>query len=142
MASNNYLSDINIYSNSMAYSEALFSPKLDFLLGNEALNVVRLYQSRVGKKTGRLMASADAKIRVGGHANDRNIGVVTIANDSVVADWKGKPFYYGEFHEEGTAGGRSGKGSKRARRRNSDGPRAPKPGYHELREVAQEWRGA
>jgi hypothetical protein len=133
MASNNYLHDISINATSAAYSEALFSPKLAFLLSNEALNVVRLYQSRVGKKTGRLMASAEANIRVGGHANDRNIAAVTIADENVVADWKGKPFYYGEFHEEGTLN------SKRAKRRKSEA-RAPKPGYHELRQVAQEWR--
>lgn len=139
MASNNYLHDINIYKTSLAYSEALVSPKLAFLLGNEALNVVRLYQSRVGKKTGRLAASADAKVRMGGHANDRLIGAVTIADESVVADWKGKPFYYGEFHEEGTDGGSSGRGSKRAKRRKSES-RLAKPGYHELRQVAQEWR--
>jgi hypothetical protein len=133
MASNNYLHDITINATSAAYSEALFSPKLSFLLSNEALNVVRLYQSRVGKKTGRLMASADANIRVGGHANDRNIAAVTIADENVVADWKGKPFYYGEFHEEGTLN------SKRARRRKGESRQA-KPGYHELRQVAQEWR--
>jgi hypothetical protein len=133
MASNNYLHDINIYARSMAYNDALNSTKLAFLLGNEAANVAILYQARVGRKTGKLRASANPHVRVGGRRNDRVIGVMSIVNDGVFADWKGKDFYYGVYHEEGTLN------SRRAKRRTSEA-RRPRPGYHELREVAQEWR--
>lgn len=140
MASNfHFLYDINVHNNSPAYAIALNSPVLATLLGEKSLEVVRLYQARVGKKTGRLAASADAGVRVGGKRNDRIIGAVTIADQSVVSEWKGKPFYYGVFHEEGTDGAMSGRGSRRAKRRKTES-RAPKGGYHELREVATEWR--
>lgn len=131
MANYHFLHDVNVYNTSPAYAVALNSVGLSALLQTKSLEVVRLYQARVGKKTGRLAASADSQVRIGGKANDRIIGVVTIADDTVVSEWKGKPFYYGEYHEEGTLR------SKRAKRRTRRGPRK---GYHELREVAQEWR--
>jgi hypothetical protein len=139
MADSFFLHDINVYRNSAAYPLALNSPVLAGLLSEKAVEVVTLYRARVGRKTGRLRDSAGgggangSYVRVGGKKNDRIIGVVTIADNTVVADWKGKPFYYGEYHEEGTLN------SRRAKRRTSEG-RRPRPGYHELREVAQEWR--
>lgn len=140
---NHFLTDVDVYRNSPFYGQMLSTnPALRLILQAEGLQVVRLYQARVGRKTGRLMASAEAWVEIGGHENDRQIGKVTIADSSVAGDWKGKPFYYGVFHESGTDGGRSGRGrgSKRAKRRKTES-RGPKPGYHELREVAQEWRG-
>jgi hypothetical protein len=73
---------------------------------------------------------------MGGQSNDRIIGVASINDSSVQAEWKGKPFYYGVYHEQGTLN------SKRARRRNPDGARGPRPGYYELRRAAQQWRGS
>ena len=129
----NFLHDINVYRTSPAYFVAMNSVPLSRLMLAKSNEVVVLYRARVGKKTGRLAASAEASVRVGGKRNDRIIGVVTVADNTVVAEWKGKPFYYGEYHEEGTLK------SKRAKRRTSES-RGPRKGYHELREVAQEWR--
>lgn len=129
-----FLHDIRIRDTSPAWRLILNSPVLAIRLRSKSLELARLYQARVGKKTGRLMASTDVGVRIGGHNKDRLIGYVTIADQSVVSDWKGKPFYYGEYHEEGTIR------SKRAKRRKAGGRRGPRKGYHELREVAQEWR--
>lgn len=148
------LHDIKVkpYSGSNAYRWALTSPILGGLLYVKSLELVRLYQARVGKKTGRLAESANAKVRIGGQTRDRLVGVVSINDESVRSSWRGKPFYYGVFHEAGTDGALSGGsrqengriyrgGSKAARRRKADGPRGPKPGYHELRSSARQWRG-
>lgn len=138
-----FLHDVQVYRNIPYYSNMLKSSVgLETLLYAEGVQVVRLYQARVGKKTGRLQASAENFVTLGGHENDRQIGKVTIADRGVAGTWKGKPFYYGVFHESGTDGARSGAGmgSKRAKRRKGEN-RGPKRGYHELREVAQEWRG-
>jgi hypothetical protein len=141
MASNprgkNFLHDIQTkqYRQSPAYRLALNSPALAIKLRNKSLEVVRLYQARVGKKTGRLAASAEAKVRIGGRQKDRIIGVASINDGSVQSEWKGKPFYYGVYHEQGTLN------SKRARRRDPNGGRGPRPGYYELRRAAQQWRG-
>ena len=129
----NFLHDINVYRTSPAYTVALNSVPLSRLLLRKGEELVVLYQGRVGRKTGKLRASADANVRVGGKLNDRIVGVVTVADNTTVADWKGKDFYYGEYHEEGTLN------SRRAKRRTSEA-RRPRPGYHELREVAMEWR--
>jgi hypothetical protein len=131
-----FLTDVEIYRNAPAYSRILKSPSLGIMVYGKAQEVVRLYQARVGKKTGRLAASAEAKVRMGGQSNDRIIGVASINDSSVQAEWKGKPFYYGVYHEQGTLN------SKRARRRNPDGARGPRPGYYELRRAAQQWRGS
>lgn len=130
----NFLHDINVYRTSGAYDYALNSPMLGGLLTDKAMELVILYQARVAVDSGKLQASAKGFSRPnGGKKNDRLIGVVTIADESVVDEWKGKPFYYGEYHEEGTMR------SKRAKRRKSAG-RGPRRGYHELREAAQLWR--
>lgn len=141
----NFLHDVKVYRNIPAYTQIMSaSPLLDVRLYNLAVELAVLYRAKVGVKTGKLRASAEANIRQGGHNMDRTIGVVTIANSGVVAEqpWRGKPFYYGVYHEEGTDGGASGKGSKRAKRRKADGPRGPVAGYHELRQAAHEWRGS
>lgn len=131
-----FLDDISVKKNSPGYQEMLNSPVLGSLLELKALEVVRLYQARVGKKTGKLAASAEGFTRAGGgHKRDRLVGVVTVADETVASTWKGKPFYYGEYHEEGTLN------SKRASRRKG-ASRLPRRGYHELRQVAQEWRSA
>lgn len=130
MARDNFLADITVYKTSPAYPAALMSPLLDGILSAKAVELVRLYQARVGKKTGRLAASAAAQLRVGGHANDRIIAAVTIADDTTQSTWKGQPFYYGEYHEEGT--------KKKGRNYRSVNGRR---GYHELRQVANEMRG-
>lgn len=128
------LQDVNVYRGPYrkAYNEAMHSPLLGLLLERKALEVVRLYQARVGKKTGRLADSASSHpAAIGGHHNDRLIGKVTVADSTVVSEWKGQPFYYGEFHEEGT----KKKGRKRRRKYGREG-------YHELRQVAHELRGS
>lgn len=129
-----FLHDIKVRRRSPAYYEALVSMPLQALLEFKSVELVRLYQARVGKKTGRLAASAAAQVRLGGKRNDRAVGVVTIADETVASTWKGQPFYYGEYHEEGTMN------SRRAKRRKADGARGPRRGYHELREAANEWR--
>lgn len=132
-----FLRNIEISRNSPAYRIMLNSPELNGLLRKKGMELVRLYQARVGKKTGRLRDSASFSIRSGGgiktKVKDRIIGVVSIADESVVSEWKGKPFYYGVYHEQGTLN------SKRAKRRKR---RGPKPGYYELREAAHLWRGS
>lgn len=128
-----FLRDIQIRQNSPAFRIMLNSPELNGVLRKKAVELQRLYQARVGKKTGRLGDSASVSIRTGGKLKDRIIGVVTIADESVVSEWKGKPFYYGVYHEQGTLN------SKRAKRRKR---RGPKPGYYELREAAKLWRGS
>lgn len=135
-----FLRNIEINQNSPAYRVMLNSPELNGLLRKKSVELVRLYQARVGKKTGRLSDSASVGIRSGGsitsgkksRVKDRIIGVVTISGPEVVSQWKGEPFYYGVYHEQGTLG------SKRAKRRKR---RGPKPGYYELREAAKLWRG-
>lgn len=126
------LRNIQIRDTSPAWRIMLNSPELNGLLHKKAVELVRLYQARVGKKTGKLAASAKVGIRTGGKHKDRIIAAVTIADAGVVSEWKGKPFYYGVYHEQGTLN------SKRAKRRTRRGPR---PGYYELRETAQLWRG-
>lgn len=130
MARDNFLADIRVYRTSPAYEAALLSPMLNGILSEKCVDLVRMYQARVGKKTGRLAASAAAQLRIGGHDKDRIIGAVTIADDSVQSTWRGQPFYYGEYHEEGTR-------KKGRNYRSVNGRR----GYHELREVANEMRG-
>lgn len=155
MARDNFLADIQVYRNSPAYRAFLNSPLLDSAISEEAIELVHRYRMRVGKKTGRLSASADASLRLGGHNHDRIIGVVTVGGESTVTTWTGHSslgeydpvkkrtkrvrrssqsygthtFNYGEYHEEGTR--RKGRGY----RKNSQA------GYHELREVANEMRG-
>lgn len=132
-ASDHFLHDIQIKARSAAYGAALNSPWLGFLLDTKAMELKIAYQQRVGVKTGKLRASAKVHVGAqGGKRRDRRIGKLTIANKSVVAPepYKGKPFYYGVFHEEGN----KGKGRKRKRKYGTDG-------YHELREVAHEMRG-
>lgn len=137
MASNNnprFLHDIKIKSNPFAYNYFLNSPLTGGAVYNEALKVVRLYQAAVGVKTGRLKASANASVAPsGGKMNDRMVGKATIAGQSVVADepYKGKPFYYGVYHEEGN----KRKGRRRRRKHGVEG-------YHELRQVAHRLRGS
>lgn len=141
-AGRNFLHDIQTkqFRNSPAYRIMLNSPGTATLLRGKAVEVVRLYQATVGKKTGRLAASAEASVRIGGKQKDRIIGVASINDASVVAEWKGQPFYYGLYHEAGTDGALSGKGSRRARRRKAGGSRGPRSGFHELRRAAQRWR--
>jgi len=130
MARDNFLADIKINRNSPAYEAVLSSPLLDPILRDKAVELVRMYQARVGKKTRKLHDSAAAELRRGGHNSDRIIAAVTIADESVQSTWKGQPFYYGEYHEEGT--------KKKGRNYRSVNGRR---GYHELREVANEMRG-
>lgn len=136
MANYHFLHDVELKRNPAAYANMLNNPMLSAKLAMKAVELMILYQASVGKKTGKLQASADVDVRVGGKKNDRQIGVVTIADDSVVDEWKGKPFYYGVYHEAGTTN------SKRAKRRKSSGPRGPRKGYNELREAAQMWRAS
>lgn len=134
MAKNDhFLHDIRIRAYSTAYADALNSPRLGFLLDTKALQLKIAYQQRVGVKTGKLRASAKVHSgAMGGKNHDRRIGKLTIANKSVVAPepYKGRPFYYGVFHEEGN----KGKGRSKKRKYGTEG-------YHELREVAHEMRG-
>lgn len=126
------LHDIKIKNNPFAYNYFLNSPLLGVRTYFEALKLVRLYQAQVGVKTGRLRASAKASNQIGGKKNDRIIGKVTIAGPTVVADepYKGAPFYYGVYHEEGN----KGKGRSRKRKYGKDG-------YNELRSAAHQMRG-
>ena len=133
MAKNfNFLHDIEIKRNSPAYTTILIAPRLGAELADHANRLKALYQMRVGVKTGKLKASAQAYTTVGGRLNDRLVGKVTIADQSVVAPepYKGAPFYYGVFHEEGN----KGKGRSRKRKYGTEG-------YHELRQVAHQMRG-
>lgn len=128
-----FLHDIRIKARSAAYGEALVSPWLGFLLDTEAMKLKIAYQARVGVKSGKLRASANVHNgAMGGKNRDRRVGKLTVANKSVVAPepYKGAPFYYGVFHEEGN----KGKGRSKKRKYGTDG-------YHELREVAHEMRG-
>lgn len=128
-----FLHDIRIRAYSTAYADALNSPLTRLLLNVKATELKIAYQARVGVKTGKLRASAKVHPEaMGGHRHDRMIGKLTIANESVVAPqpYKGAPFYYGVFHEEGN----KGKGRSRKRKYGTEG-------YHELREVAHEMRG-
>ena len=131
--SDTFLHDIQIKARSAVYGTALNSPWLGFLLDTQAMKLKIAYQQRVGVKSGKLRASAQVHTgAMGGKRRDRRVGKVTIANKSVVADepYKGAPFYYGVFHEEGN----KGKGRRKKRKYGTDG-------YHELREVANEMRG-
>lgn len=127
-----FLRDIRLFPTSPAYRLILNSPELNGVIRKKAVELVRLYEARVGKKTGQLRDSAEVSIRIGGKRRDRIIGVVSVGGAGVVAEWKGKPFYYGVYHEQGTLN------SKRAKRRTR---RLPRPGYYELREAAHFWRG-
>ena len=129
-----FLHDIKIKRNPHAFNMFLNSPLLGARLYFSALEIKTLYQAQVGVKTGRLRASASASTQPnGGKLNDRIIGKVTIAGPTVVADepYKGKPFYYGVYHEEGN----KGKGRRKKRKYGKDG-------YHELRQVAHRLRGS
>lgn len=134
MAKNfNFLHDIQIKRGTAAYGEMLTSPALGVQLYVESLQLVRIYQARVGRKTGKLRASAKAQTARGGKNMDRTIGKVTIAGPAVVAPepYKGKPFYYGVYHEVGN----KGRGRSRKRKYGTDG-------YEELRQSAYWLRGA
>lgn len=128
-----FLHDIQIKRNSPAYGMILKSPGMGMTTYIEALKLVNLYRGSVGVKTGRLRASAKASNAVGGKKMDRIIGKVTIAGPTVVADqpYKGTPFYYGVYHEEGN----KGKGRRRKRKYGRDG-------YNELRSAAHRFRGS
>jgi hypothetical protein len=128
-----FLHDIDIKKNAPVYSHILNSPLMSIPLMSVGLQLVTLYQSTVGVKSGRLRASARAGVRgSGGKKRDRMIGVVTIADASVVAPepYKGRPFYYGVFHEEGN----KKKGRAKKRKYGTDGA-------HELRQAAIQMRG-
>lgn len=130
MADLHFLHDIKLERNNAATTSLLVSPMLAPLLYEKGLEVVRLYQARVGKKTRRLRDSAASHPpEIGGRNNDRFIGKVTVGGETTVTPWKGGEFNYGEYHEEGTR--------KTGRRRRTVTGR---DGYHELRQVAQEWR--
>lgn len=128
-----FLHDIDVVKNGPVYRNILNSPLMSIPLRDVVMEIKLLYQARVGVKTGKLRASASGDIRgSGGKRRDRMIGVVTIAGPEVVAPepYKGAPFYYGVFHEEGN----KGKGRSRKRKYGTDG-------FHELREAAHHVRG-
>ena len=128
-----FLHDIEIKKNAPVYGHILNSPFMSIPLLAVGSEMVTLYKSTVGVKSGRLRASAQAGIRgSGGKKRDRMIGVDTIAGPRVVAPepYKGKPFYYGVFHEEGN----KKKGRAKKRKYGTDGA-------HELRETAILMRG-
>lgn len=130
MADLHFLHDVKLFKGNEASSALLVSPMLAPLLYEKGLEVVRLYQARVGRKTRRLLESAASHPpELGGHLHDRLVGKVTVGGDSTVTEWNGGSFNYGEFHEEGTR--------KTGRRRRT---KTGRDGYHELREVAHEWR--
>lgn len=130
MGNFHFLHDIQLKRGTAAYTDALTSPVLAAILYGESVQLKLMYQAAVGRKTGRLMMSARAHDpHMGGKHNDRLVGKVTIADERVVSEWKGQPFYYGEFHEEGT----KKKGRNRRRKYGTEG-------YHELRRVAVAWR--
>lgn len=134
MASNlHFFHDIKIKQGSPAFQQMLTSPVLGVQLYVESLQLLRIYQARVGRKTGRLRASAKAQTTRGGQKMDRTIGKVTIAGPTVVAPepYKGKPFYYGVYHEVGN----KGRGRSRKRKYGTEG-------YEELRQSAYWLRGA
>jgi hypothetical protein len=70
----------------------LVSPALGALLLGQATQVATIYQGIVAKRTGRLAASANAYVTVGGHKNDRLIGKVVV----------GGGLEYGLLHEFGS----------------------------------------
>lgn len=128
-----FLHNIEIKQNAFAYQQMLTAPALGVQLYVESLQLLRMYQARVGRKTGKLRASAKAQTTRGGKGMDRTIGKVTIAGPSVVAPelYKGSPFYYGVYHEVGN----KGRGRSRKRKYGTEG-------YEELRQSAQWLRGA
>ena len=104
-------------------SAVLFSPRLGALLYSEAQEIVRLYQAIVAKRTGRLGASADASVGVGGRKNDRLVGRVTV----------GTGLEYGVLHEIGpkTSGLPPLHGAPQSRHR----------AHRELAEAVAIWKG-
>lgn len=56
----------------------LLSPRLGSLLQREASSVAMLYRAKVAKRTGRLAASTQAYVTIGGHQHDRLIGKVVV----------------------------------------------------------------
>ena len=92
----------------------LMSPGLGELLQSHGDEIVALYRAKVAKRTGRLAASATARVTVGGHKHDRLIGKVTI----------GTGLEYGALHEFGS-------------KTNPD-----QHSYHDLAEAVAIWKGA
>lgn len=96
------LFDIDVYQPNAALGQIMAGPGMRLFLGMLGQEAVLKYRARVAKKTGRLMASAEASTVIGGHKHDRWVGKVTIGGSMAVSSWKGKPFYYGVLHEHGS----------------------------------------
>ena len=96
------------------------------ILYDNAMEVQRLWEARVAKRSGRLSRSGSVSVPMGGKDRDRLVSKLTIGGKDVVAPemWRGAPFYYGGLHETGSP-------TKRDRF----------PAFAELRQVAQAWRG-
>jgi len=74
------------------HPQVLMAPGLHALLLAEAETVANLYRAKVAKDTGRLAASANASVVVGGHKHDRWVGKVTVGGTAAP---------YGVLHEFG-----------------------------------------
>lgn len=72
-------------------ASVMMSPRLGMLLQQQAEVVAALYRAKVARRTGRLAASANPYVTVGGHQHDRLIGKVTV----------GSGLEYGALHEFG-----------------------------------------
>lgn len=88
MAESHLLQDIQT---GRLHKSVFMDPRLGSLLQREADTVAALYRAKVAKRTGRLAASTDAFVTVGGHKHDRLIGKVTV----------GAGVEYGVLHEFG-----------------------------------------
>ncbi|AGT12620.1 hypothetical protein PBI_WHIRLWIND_13 [Mycobacterium phage Whirlwind] len=105
------LIDVDVPKPNKGLAELLLSDNMMLLMDIMGMEVVMQYRAKVAKRTGKLMASAESKPKVGGKANDRWIGYVTIGGEGPVAKWysprnpnPGDLFYYGVLHEHGDGG--------------------------------------
>lgn len=99
------LTDIKVYSPNKAMATVMLGAGMNVFLRNLGNDAVLRYKARVARRSGRLQASAQAHVVIGGHKSDRLVSKVTIGGPSVRAPklYKGKPFFYGTLHDLGAS---------------------------------------
>lgn len=98
------ITDVDVYYPNKALAQIMVGPGMKLVLETLGQEVVLRYRSKVAKKTGKLMLSAEASTPMGGHKGDRLVAKVTVGGTTAVAEkpWRGAPFYYGVLHEHGS----------------------------------------
>ena len=105
------LVDVDVPKPSKDLARLMKSPNMELLMGIVGQQAVSLYRAKVAKRTGKLMASAHAETRIGGHAKDRWVAAMVFGGDTAVSTWHSARnpnpndlFFYGVLHDAGDGG--------------------------------------